>query len=395
MKNLAIIIRALDHGGAERCASNMSIELSSKYNVHLILFDGSEKMYPYGGTLHDLAIPPSENMVRKLFNLRKRIAAVKKIKRECNIDYSISLLDGANLVNVGSRVNDKVIVSIRNYQSFEKKSTSSKKRLTKYCSKADVVVALSKTVGLDLAENFEVDSRKIVPIYNSVDHERLAQLAAQSVSLDLDKPYIVTMGRLTKQKGHSHLIRAFKKVSDKIKDLNLVILGQGEDEERLKLLTSELGISDRVIFPGYIKNPHGIIAKSEFFVMPSIYEGLGNVILEALSCGKLVISTDCLAGPREILAPNSDLHVTVEGISQVEYAQYGILVPPFKDRNVELERLELDHEENILADVIVEVLRNRNIIENYEKLARECVKNFSSEKIVADWDAMLQNITNM
>lgn len=64
-KNIAILIRALDHGGAERCASNLSFDLSRYYNVHLIVFDGREMMYPYEGILHNLNIVPQNGILRK------------------------------------------------------------------------------------------------------------------------------------------------------------------------------------------------------------------------------------------------------------------------------------------------------------------------------------------
>lgn len=159
----------------------------------------------------------------------------------------------------------------------------------------------------------------------------------------------------------------------------------------LKRLTKLLGIEKSVIFPGYIKNPHNIIAHSKFFVMSSIYEGLGNVILEAMACGKLVVSTDCLAGPREILAPNSDLRITNVGIHEAEYAEYGILVPAFPNESADFSRTNLSREEIVFADTINTLLESSDIIQKYESRVFERVGDFTADKITEDWLSVIEN----
>ena len=146
MDNIAIIITKLNGGGAERCASNLSVELSKKYNVYLIVFDGSNITYPYAGTLINLDIVDSHNTFSRIINVIKRVHAIKKIKRDNHIKCSVSLLDGPNIVNVLSKGKEKVIVSVRNRLSGENVGRL-RRKLIQLCSKySDITVALSKMV---------------------------------------------------------------------------------------------------------------------------------------------------------------------------------------------------------------------------------------------------------
>ena len=395
-ENIAIIIRALDNGGAERCASNLSIDLMKEYNTHLILFDGSNKMYPAGGKVHDISIPPSDSKVSKIMNVAKRISQVREIKKSNNIKCSISLLDGANLVNAYGRKSDKIIVSIRNYMSMSNLSKIKVFLLKKYCAKADCVVALSETVKQDLVKNFEISEDKIEVIYNACDAERLNRLTNQKKidSVELPKYYIVTMGRLTHQKGQWHLIKAFKKVCVKYPEMKLVILGEGELREELEKLAISLGIKDNIIFMGYVRNPHKIIKESKLFVFSSLYEGLGNVLLEALACGKAIISTDCLAGPREILAPDTDLSITERGITQAEYGKYGVLVPAFNNEEVNFKDINLTNKEEVFGDMIIRLLEDESLKNKYEEKSQERIRDFSPEKINSDWKKVIDRLVN-
>lgn len=389
--SIAIIIRALDHGGAERAASNMSIEMCANYHVHLILFDAREQMYPYGGELHDLNLyTDGKNPVTKALNLRKRICRIRKIEKENHIKCTVSLLDNANIANVLSGKKCRRIVSIRDVSSTTKKSFLSKKKLSLYCRKADKVVVLSHRVGQDLIDHFGVDPSKIVTVYNSVDAERLEKLATEPCGYDF--PFIVTAGRMIMEKGHANLLRAFRIAAEKHPELKLVILGQGTYEEQLKALTKKLGLENNVVFPGYIKNPHSIMKKSRFFVFSSISEGLGNVILEAMACGKAVLSTDCIAGPREILAPDSDLELTTKGIHKAEYAAYGVLVPASKIIPPDFERTECDEPERIMGETMNELLERPEVIEHYEKQSKLRVRDFSAENINRCWAEVIEDV---
>ena len=393
-RNIAIIIHALRFGGAERCASNLSFDLAEQYDINLIVFDGKDKTYPYSGMLYDLNIPTVSGPFRKCLMTLKRIIQVKKIKKKKNIACSISLLTGANFVNAFSKSKDKTIVSIRNNLSFSRLSTIDSFLIRTACRKADFIVALSESVRQDMMKNYGVPPEKIETIYNSCN-ERLKDLAGVTDNrFCLHGDFIVTMGRIVFQKGQWHLIRAFSLVHKKYPDLKLVVLGNGEDELAKKVLAlpEKLGIKDSVIFPGYITNPHQIISKSKMFVFPSLYEGLGNVLLEALVCGKAVISTDCMSGPREILAPGTDLSITekrqLKGISE---ERYGVLIPAF-DQVEDVDLVEVSENEKVLADAILDLYENDAKRLEYERRTRERIQDFSPQKISSQWIDLIERI---
>ena len=110
---------------------------------------------------------------------------------------------------------------------------------------------------------------------------------------------IISVGRLTIEKGHIHLLRAFSMVKDKEWELTLV--GDGIEKEYLMLEAIHLGINDRVVFHGQLPNFNSIICSSEIFVLPSLHEGFPNALLEAMSVPLACIASDCVAGPGEII----------------------------------------------------------------------------------------------
>ena len=381
-KNIAIIITKLNGGGAERCASNLSVELSKIYNVYLIVFDASDITYPYGGKLIDLKVPKSEGGIKRYLGVLKRSQMIHKIKKENNIDVSISLLEGPNLVNVLSRWKEKVIVSVRNCMSKQNGSRIAN-AIIKYASKkADVTVSLSEMVKIDLVDNYDIDANKIITIYNHVDQELLkAQKNESDFVLDVNRKYIVNMGRLHHQKGQWHLIREFSKIATQCPDLDLLILGEGELKQHLQQLAKELGVEKRVLMPGYIKSPHCYFNDCEMFVFSSLYEGLGNVLLEAEAFSLPIISTDCIAGPREILAPDSDFR---KSANDLEFAKYGIL-SPVDERDFLTSDVPCTREESLLAEAILNLHIDKNLQEKYREASQEGSKRFKKEKIINDW----------
>lgn len=175
--------------------------------------------------------------------------------------------------------------------------------------KADAIVAVSKGAAEDLASLLKIPSDKIRTIYNPTFDDTLLEEASKPIKhpwfADKQIPVITSVGRLTSQKDFVTLLRAFALVSKRT-DARLVILGEGERRGELEDLAKHLGISKRVALPGFVDNPYKYMAKATLFVLSSVYEGMPNVLVEALAVGTPAISTDCPSGPCEIL-PESAL----------------------------------------------------------------------------------------
>lgn len=392
MKKVAIIIQKLNGGGAERTASNLSLFFKDCCDVHLIVFDGRDIAYPYAGILHDLKLPAIDGKVNKLVNLQKRVVAVKKLKKEYNIDYSISLMDGANLINVLSCVGDKVITSVRIQMSKSRNATKglggqlNRKIMQFISAKSYKVVSLSKGVEDDLRDIYGVPTERLITIYNPCDYAVL-QKNAEGNNIRLESGNaLITMGRLTDQKGHWHLIRAISEVKKSIHDVKLYILGEGPLEEALKKLAADMGLDENIHFLGYVKAPHACFKFCDVFVFPSEFEGLGNVLLEAMAFGLPCISTDCYSGPREILAPGT---VVKEYLEEIELGEYGILTSVGGKGEFDA-TAPLSIAESQLAEAIMLLLKNEELRIKYSEMSRKRIQDFSPEKITQDWMKVIE-----
>ncbi len=121
-----------------------------------------------------------------------------------------------------------------------------------------------------------------------------------------DKKFVLSIGRLSKQKNYKFLINNFKKIIEKKSDLNLVILGHGEDKYILEKLIKKKELSNKVFLLGYQKNIYPFIENSLFFVLTSDWEDPGFVILESMFSRKIILSSNCESGPKEIIINNKN-----------------------------------------------------------------------------------------
>lgn len=110
---------------------------------------------------------------------------------------------------------------------------------------------------------------------------------------------IISVGRLSKEKGHLSLIKAFSKCKNDNWSLHFV--GDGNQKDTLIYETEKLQIKEKVIFHGHLKDFSSILASSNIFVLPSFYEGFPNALVEAMSVPLACISSDCVAGPSDII----------------------------------------------------------------------------------------------
>jgi len=226
----------------------------------------------------------------------------------------LSAMEHANLISLLakkiSRVNTRVVVSERNNSSPMTDNNSRFRSfvirlMNRYLYRtADAVHAVSHGVALASARRLGLPSELIQVVYNPV----VSQWMQDMSQIDLNFPWlknshsslILAAGRLTKQKDFKSLIRAFSLVRSCV-NARLVIMGEGELRCDLESLIDEYGLRKSVLLPGFVDNPFAVMKKADLFVLSSAWEGLPNVLIQAMACGIPVVATDCPSGPAEIL----------------------------------------------------------------------------------------------
>lgn len=397
MKKVFFLIGKLSNGGAERVVSNLSLELPKELDKKIILFgDDAEVDYPYNGELMYLDTKKQKNItyIYKIYMLFDRIKKLKRIKKENQNEAMISFLEYPNLLNLLTRKYGKTIISVRNHMSSKHvkgvKALFWNSTIKLLYGKADLIIAVSEEIKKDLVLNYGISEKKIKVIYNSYDIDKIESLLNEDVENEyieiFENPVVITVGRLNKQKGQWHLIRAFKEVSERIPNAQLVILGQGNLEKYLKELTIEFGISEKVHFLGFKENPFKYISKSKVFVMPSLNEGFPNALAEAMVCNIPIISSDCLSGPREILSPTEFNKDIVD--YNIDKSRYGILLP-MCDGNMYSKEDKLTEEEMIMAESIINIINNEDIAQYFSNRAIERIKNFNIKNIIEEWKSII------
>ncbi|MBX9829365.1 MAG: glycosyltransferase [Xanthobacteraceae bacterium] len=196
---------------------------------------------------------------------------------------------------------------------------------------ADRVVALSSGVADEIASLYRLDRARLMTIPNPVAVSDIAARVAAGrrapPPIPGDGPLVVSVGRLTRQKGFDRLIQAFARLS--IPGARLAIVGEGEDHAMLTDLAARLGVAERVTLPGFAPNPEQWLARADVFVSSSRWEGFGHVIVEAMAAGVPVVAYDCPHGPRDILRDGKNGLLVPEGdVTQLVAALTRVLNQP-------------------------------------------------------------------
>jgi glycosyltransferase involved in cell wall biosynthesis len=238
---------------------------------------------------------------------------VRKL-REIRPDVVLSTHYYANIANVIAnelaRVGARTIVTERLYVShIIDKEPWYKSKLFPVgmrfaYARADHCVTVSQAAAEDLRELASLSPDEVTAIYNPTLIEDVFERASEPVDhpwFDADEPPVLLgVGRLTGQKDFETLIRAFDEFVE-TNEARLVILGEGEERDRLEALTKTLGVEDAVDLHGFVDNPYSFMKRADLFVLSSRYEGMPNVLVEAAALETPVVATDCPSGPRELL----------------------------------------------------------------------------------------------
>jgi glycosyltransferase involved in cell wall biosynthesis len=379
---LLMLITSLAGGGAERCASELSLGLGPGIERELVtLLD--RRSYPIKDnvTCLGLRLEPL-TFFSLLAGLFLGVIRYRRVVKEYSPDVSLSFLMLDNAINVLSNVGNrriKKVVSVHIALSEKFKSPLARAFARVYFyllgRGADMVIAVSNGVRDELVGEFHVDPAKVKVLFNPTDVKLIEKLAGECVDdegwCSDGTPFIMNVGRLTRQKGQSHLIRAFSRVR-KHRECKLVIRGDGEYREYLQGLADGLGISGDVTFLGWKENPYKYISRSSVFILSSLWEALPYALIESMACGRPVISTDCKYGPREILKNGA----------------CGILVPPM-DGILHEASDPLTPEEEALADAMVRLLDDEALRKGYAERAKERAGDFDKARIMEEYESFI------
>jgi glycosyltransferase involved in cell wall biosynthesis len=407
---VAMFIPTLTGGGAERVLVNL-LKIFSDRPRHLVLME-RQIAYEFEATLHvlsgDFAArggPP----VRRLRALGENLARVAYLKRRLrDVGVWISFATWANILNVLAGSGRRAILTSHNTESANIRGRLEPvlRRLIRFTyPRAEVVVAVSNSVRRDLIDNFGVPAERVVTIYNPHDIEEVQRLAAELPSPEVSAllsafPTIVNVGSLKVQKGQWHLLRVFAAVRREHPGARLLILGEGSLGPDLARLARDLGLSTfaywesphstllsqaDVAFAGFTRNPFAVLSRAALFALPSLWEGLPNVLVEALAAGCPTLSTDCRSGPREILAPERP---EAPPLDAPEYASAGVLLPTF-DGERRGAGTPLTPAEETWARTLGQALSDGTLKARYQAAGRARASAFSIDVIGPVWRALI------
>lgn len=225
------------------------------------------------------------------------------------------------------------------------------------------IVAVSHGVAEELRGWHGFTRDRVSVIYNPLDREALTRLAREPVDhpwfSEGGLPILIAVSRLEPQKDHELLLAAFSRLLRR-RDARLVILGEGSQRPRIEQLLALHAIEGKVSMLGHQENPYRFMSRSTALVHSSRYEGLANVLVEAMALGVPVVATECPTGTREVLAGG----------------KAGMLVPMGDAR--------------ALAAAMESVICGSELRETYRRAAQRVLERFDPETAISRYLDLLE-----
>lgn len=320
-RNVLFVINSLTGGGAERVMTTIlehSKGRCGEFDIGLAVLDDEPRAFdvPDWLTVHQLDCQRDT-----IESVRQLGALVRKIRP----DITLSFLTRSNIASViaskrgkhPSIISERTSTSAHLGSGFRPMVTKALIRI--FYPRATRVIAPSLDIAKKLARNFGVPEQRIDVIPNPVDTDALARASSDRSAFEVDGAYVMAVGRLVPVKNYALLIRAFAQSGIPGR---LVLAGDGPELDRLRQIATEVGVSDRLVLPGFLKNPYRALKGAKVFALSSDVEGFPNALVEALALNVPAVATNCRDGPAEILAGS-----TAEDIGELTVAAAGILTP--------------------------------------------------------------------
>lgn len=348
MKKILLIASSISIGGAERIAINTYNCLKDNYDVTLLVQGRKTVEYPFKGKLIDVQTPKRKTIVGRALNKILRNLKVIRHRNRIKPDYVISFGASSNILNVNSGMfsKGKTITAIHGFGEVEKST-----RLRKILRHSDKVICISKAMQNGVLKLYP-KAKNTVVIENGYEIDEIISRSIEKSDVIISKQYIMLMGRLAPVKRFNIAIKAFASIEKRYPDINLLVLGQGDEHDKLAALCKELNIEEKVDFLGIKSNPFVYLKEAKLFVLSSRTEGFPNALIEALACGAPIVAVDCESGPREILSE----HFSPAPIRGKIFEKHGALVEQSNDEDAVALRL---------SEAMSELLYNEKLSNQY------------------------------
>tara|TARA_B100000963_G_scaffold144100_1_gene125559 strand:- start:13358 stop:14455 length:1098 start_codon:yes stop_codon:yes gene_type:complete len=301
IKKLIIFFPIFNRGGLEQVANYLLENLEfSKISVLFITYRKNKYLNENNKKIKIIA-PTQTN--KNFSNFKKLIFCtyelIKLLKKNSSKDTVILSLQN-NSISI-------LIAKIFNYKIIIKNATPIEALLYLNNIFKTILVFFAKIITYNLANKIIVNSKSnMISLSKFIYNKKKIKLIYNPVNLKnrkffnkKNKKYILTVSRLVYEKGIHILIKAFKKI--KKQDYKLIIVGDGVYKKKLIKLVKSLKLQKKVVFTGWINNPEKFYLNSKLFILPSFFEGFGNVLIEAMNLKVPCISTLGSGSPKEIL----------------------------------------------------------------------------------------------
>lgn len=349
---LLFYISSIKGGGAARVMVNIANTLCIDNEVHFVTNFPDQHEYVLESKILRYNLEECESKKTTLIKNKKRIIYLRKLLKKISPDTSISFMGENNvrLIIAAQGIKTKKIISIRNDPTKEYPSSRFKRLTDLIYRNADGIVFQTEDAKQFFSTKVQNKSRII---FNQVD-PKFYQWN------DFPGEYIIACGRLSKQKNYPLMLDAFKLVLEEYPNEKLNIYGDGDLRKELEMYAASIGITNSVFFKGFSTNMIENYKEAKMLIMTSDYEGMPNVMLEALASSVPVVSTDCPCGGPKMIIKN--------GIN-------GFLVP-------------VGDSHKVAAAIKLMIKMPESTIE-MRKSAYESAQEFACDNIIAKWKGFI------
>jgi glycosyltransferase involved in cell wall biosynthesis len=308
-KSVTFVLPSFAPGGAQRVLLTLAARIDrTRFAPSLVVFNGE-------GAWRSLLAPDMPVTELGKARTRQALPALRRVLRGTAPDLVVSTMGYVNfgLLLLKPLLARRTRIIVREANTPGRDGTGALKRSASKLGyawlyrRADRVISPSERLARELSEQYGVPKRLISVLQNPVDEAALRSAAAVPKRHAGPGRRFVAVGRLTRQKGYDRLLAAMTGRGD----MHVTIFGDGEERKALVAQIAALGLSDRVTIAGFDPQPAAWLAGADALVLPSRWEGLPNVALEALACGTPVIATPESGGIAEIAARAAPGAVTI------------------------------------------------------------------------------------